>query len=174
MKWNKSLTRRSVFHSEAISHCEAIFHKSIRIYFVVKEKGFAEWQSLFLLLERVTRLELATSTLARWRSTGWATPATDMSYYSMMSEKVKHFFQKIQNIFSKKFFKKQKIGLYKWSIICYNLKCSEENMALWCSRLARQPVTLEVDGSSPFGVAKKEKPSFWMAFLFCLPTDSKN
>ena len=27
-------------------------------------------------------------------------------------------------------------------------------MALWCSRLARQPVTLEVDGSSPFGVAK--------------------
>ena len=26
-------------------------------------------------------------------------------------------------------------------------------MALWCSRLARQPVTLEVDGSSPFGVA---------------------
>ena len=29
------------------------------------------------------------------------------------------------------------------------------NMALWCSRLARQPVTLEVDGSSPFGVAKK-------------------
>ena len=29
-------------------------------------------------------------------------------------------------------------------------------MALWCSRLARQPVTLEVDGSSPFRVAKKE------------------
>ena len=27
------------------------------------------------------------------------------------------------------------------------------NLALWCSRLARQPVTLEVDGSSPFGVA---------------------
>ena len=27
------------------------------------------------------------------------------------------------------------------------------NVALWCSRLARQPVTLEVDGSSPFGVA---------------------
>ena len=27
-------------------------------------------------LERVTRLELATSTLARWRSTGWATPAS--------------------------------------------------------------------------------------------------
>ena len=30
------------------------------------------------------------------------------------------------------------------------------HMALWCSRLARQPVTLEVDGSSPFGVAKEE------------------
>ena len=29
-------------------------------------------------------------------------------------------------------------------------------MALWCSRLARQPVTLEVDGSSPFGVAIKQ------------------
>ena len=28
------------------------------------------------------------------------------------------------------------------------------HMALWCSRLARQPVTLEVDGSSPFGVAR--------------------
>ena len=26
-------------------------------------------------------------------------------------------------------------------------------LARWCSRLARQPVTLEVDGSSPFGVA---------------------
>ena len=39
-------------------------------------------------------------------------------------------------------------------------------MASWCSRLARQPVTLEVDGSSPFEVAKKEKPSIWMAFLF--------
>ena len=31
-------------------------------------------------------------------------------------------------------------------------------LALWCSRLARQPVTLEVDGSSPFGVAKKKSP----------------
>ena len=30
-------------------------------------------------------------------------------------------------------------------------------MALWCSRLARQPVTLEVDGSSPFGVAKLDQ-----------------
>ena len=32
-----------------------------------------------------------------------------------------------------------------------------KNMALWCSRLARQPVTLEVDGSSPFGVAIKSQ-----------------
>ena len=31
------------------------------------------------------------------------------------------------------------------------------NLALWCSRLARQPVTLEVDGSSPFGVAIKHR-----------------
>ena len=31
------------------------------------------------------------------------------------------------------------------------------NLALWCSRLARQPVTLEVDGSSPFGVAINRK-----------------
>ena len=42
-------------------------------------------------------------------------------------------------------------------------------MASWCSRLARQPVTLEVDGSSPFEVAKKEKPPKRMAFLFCQP-----
>ena len=30
-------------------------------------------------------------------------------------------------------------------------------MASWCSRLARQPVTLEVDGSSPFEVTKSTK-----------------
>ena len=34
------------------------------------------------------------------------------------------------------------------------------NLARWCSRLARQPVTLEVDGSSPFGVAKTNVESF--------------
>lgn len=40
-------------------------------------------------------------------------------------------------------------------------------MARWCSRLARQPVTLEVDGSSPFRVATK-KHAFQRAFLsFC-------
>ena len=39
------------------------------------------------------------------------------------------------------------------------------NMARWCSRLARQPVTLEVDGSSPFRVAKKEAtPKGWLPF----------
>ena len=30
-----------------------------------------------------------------------------------------------------------------------------KHLARWCSRLARQPVTLEVDGSSPFRVAIK-------------------
>ena len=35
--------------------------------------------------------------------------------------------------------------------------CSHHDLALWCSRLARQPVTLEVDGSSPFGVAIKSQ-----------------
>ncbi len=39
-------------------------------------------------------------------------------------------------------------------------------MALWCSRLARQPVTLEVDGSSPFGVAIKKNPSIRMGSFF--------
>ena len=39
-------------------------------------------------------------------------------------------------------------------------------MALWCSRLARQPVTLEVDGSSPFGVAKKELIPSGMSSFF--------
>ena len=35
-----------------------------------------ERYAFLIFLERVTRLELATSTLARWRSTGWATPAS--------------------------------------------------------------------------------------------------
>ena len=47
-------------------------------------------------------------------------------------------------------------------------------MALWCSRLARQPVTLEVDGSSPFGVAKKRTHPKRDEFFFCSRTDSKN
>ena len=33
-------------------------------------------------------------------------------------------------------------------------------LARWCSRLARQPVTLEVDGSSPFRVAIFNVPKF--------------
>ena len=43
-------------------------------------------------------------------------------------------------------------------------------LALWCSRLARQPVTLEVDGSSPFGVAIKSQicASEEACFLICL------
>ncbi len=60
------------------------------------------------------------------------------------------------------------LGLYKSKDICYNPNCStKQHMALWCSRLARQPVTLEVDGSSPFGVAKKRNPSLRDGFLFC-------
>ena len=41
-------------------------------------------------------------------------------------------------------------------------------MALWCSRLARQPVTLEVDGSSPFGVANKKRHPFGWRFLLAI------
>ena len=47
-------------------------------------------------------------------------------------------------------------------------------LASWCSRLARQPVTLEVDGSSPFEVAKKEViPSGMTSFFVIRRTDSK-
>ena len=50
-------------------------------------------------------------------------------------------------------------------IFCYN-PFRSTLMALWCSRLARQPVTLEVDGSSPFGVAiKKSPPSGGLFFM---------
>ena len=41
----------------------------------------------------------------------------------------------------------------------------EHHLARWCSRLARQPVTLEVDGSSPFRVAKSHP--FGMALFLC-------
>ena len=41
-------------------------------------------------------------------------------------------------------------------------------MALWCSRLARQPVTLEVDGSSPFGVANKNRFCLMTKAVFCM------
>ena len=56
-------------------------------------------------------------------------------------------FQKKKQIFSKNDFTNSLFS----AIIHFVL-----NTALWCSRLARQPVTLEVDGSSPFGVAKKK------------------
>ena len=39
-------------------------------------------------------------------------------------------------------------------------------LARWCSRLARQPVTLEVDGSSPFRVAIFEKLSVLLSFSY--------
>ena len=43
------------------------------------------------------------------------------------------------------------------------------NLARWCSRLARQPVTLEVDGSSPFRVAILNRiKAIWGVFLICL------
>ena len=45
-------------------------------------------------------------------------------------------------------------------------------MALWCSRLARQPVTLEVDGSSPFGVAKEETTHSGGFFFIIAEKDS--
>ena len=38
-------------------------------------------------------------------------------------------------------------------------------LARWCSRLARQPVTLEVDGSSPFRVAIFLHPSGALVLL---------
>ena len=42
------------------------------------------------------------------------------------------------------------------------------HLALWCSRLARQPVTLEVDGSSPFGVAKfRPELRLWSNICLC-------
>ena len=41
-------------------------------------------RSYSILLERVTRLELATSTLARWRSTGLATPASGLPIGNLM------------------------------------------------------------------------------------------
>ncbi len=42
-------------------------------------------------------------------------------------------------------------------------------MARWCSRLARQPVTLEVDGSSPFRVAKERIcESGCVLSIFCI------
>ena len=44
---------------------------------------------------------------------------------------------------------------------------AERHLARWCSRLARQPVTLEVDGSSPFRVAKTPFRKGWRFLLLC-------
>ena len=51
-----------------------------------------------------------------------------------------------------------------------------QHLARWCSRLARQPVTLEVDGSSPFRVANEKKAIQKDGFLFVNPekNDSKD
>ena len=42
---------------------------------------------------------------------------------------------------------------YKQEVIGSSPIVPTKYLARWCSRLARQPVTLEVDGSSPFRVA---------------------
>ena len=67
----------------------------------------------------------------------------------------------------------RKFSLDKRRFFVYNHPCF---MALWCSRLARQPVTLEVDGSSPFGVAINKNTTQRVVFLFMMvvPTDSKD
>ena len=67
------------------------------------------------------------------------------------------------------------MGLYKRDFFCYNPSRST-HLALWCSRLARQPVTLEVDGSSPFGVAIKRNTTHRVVFSFYeeMRTDSNN
>ena len=78
IKWNEinPRTPAGISHAIGVFHVRSTFHKSARIYFVEKrplsiDKG--------LFLERTTRLELATSTLARWRSTRWATSAFRIS-----------------------------------------------------------------------------------------------
>ena len=62
-------------------------------------------------------------------------------------------------------FKFLKFLLYKSHFMWYNPITVE--LARWCSRLARQPVTLEVDGSSPFRVAKKHMLPCMCFFFFC-------
>ena len=46
------------------------------------------------------------------------------------------------------------------------------HLARWCSRLARQPVTLEVDGSSPFRVANKRSHPIRGGFFFYVKSES--
>ena len=47
-------------------------------------------------------------------------------------------------------------------------------LARWCSRLARQPVTLEVDGSSPFRVAIREDIPYGMSSFLPWIRDSNH
>ena len=66
------------------------------------------------------------------------------------------------HIFRKKYFTNSKSS----AIISRVEQAALQNVASWCSRLARQPVTLEVDGSSPFEVAKnKSHPIGWLLFF---------
>ena len=54
-----------------------------------------------------------------------------------------------------------------WVRLLEYILFGEHHLARWCSRLARQPVTLEVDGSSPFRVATKSSIQSDGAFLRC-------
>ena len=78
IKWNEinPRTPAGISHAIGVFHVRSTFHKSARIYFV-KKRPLSIDKGLFL--ERTTRLELATSTLARWRSTRWATSAFRIS-----------------------------------------------------------------------------------------------
>ena len=51
---------------------------------------------------------------------------------------------------------------YKQEVIGSSPIVPTKYLARWCSRLARQPVTLEVDGSSPFRVA-----IFFLPYRIC-------
>ena len=76
VKWNKSThARRHFTRHRRISRAKHI--SQIRQDLFRWKKTFVDWQRSFL--ERTTRLELATSTLARWRSTRWATSAFRIS-----------------------------------------------------------------------------------------------
>ena len=74
-------------------------------------------------------------------------------------------FAKIFSKISKKYFTNH----FPSAIIPF-VEQRSSNMASWCRRLARQPVTLEVDGSSPFGVAIKSQicANEEVPFLICL------
>ena len=58
---------------------------------------------------------------------------------------------------------------YKQEVIGSSPIVPTKYLARWCSRLARQPVTLEVDGSSPFRVAIYNAFAFEEVFLPHMP-----